>query len=157
MGRFAERPEAGFVAQDTQPGIVRGAAIGVSFEKAFEAGNGLRTAVDVAQFPDQGELGIAGLGESRHGKPADFEGDFVVPALTIGPGEFQPHLDVVGLGGHPFAQEAQFAIPVSRIDGIPHLPVPGAHGYGGGSVGLGDLGLMDTGNRERGGGSEERE
>ena len=130
MGRFAQRPEARFVAQDAQPGIVLGAAFGVSFEETLQPGDGFGAAVDVAQIAHQGELRIAGFGEARHREAADFEGDFVVSALAISFGEFQPYRDVVGLGGDFFAQGAQLVIAVAGIDGIADLPVPGVDGRG---------------------------
>ena len=78
----------------------------MGFEKIFQPGDGFGAAIDVAQVTHQGKLRFAGLGKSRDGEAADFEGDFVIPALPIGVGEFQADRDVVGLGSHLFAQDA---------------------------------------------------
>ena len=106
MGRFAELPKAGFVAQNAQPGVVFRAALGVGFEKIFQPGDGFGAAIDVAQVTHQGKLRFAGLRETRDGEAADFEGNFVIPALPIGVGKFQADRDVVGFGSDLFAQDA---------------------------------------------------
>ena len=85
MGRFAERPKAGFVAQDAQPGVIFGAAAGMRFEKSFQTGDGFGAAVDVAQVAHQRELRFAGFGKAGDGQAADFERDFVIAALADRP------------------------------------------------------------------------
>ena len=141
VGRFAERPEARFIAQNSQPGEILGAGLWVGLQKHRQTVDGFGTAVHVAQGPHQRQLGLPGFRESGGCQAGDLEGYVRVSAIEVRPGHLQAYGNVVGVGGQLLAQHTQLVIAVAGVDGVVNLAVPDAPRRG---RGFGNLGVLDA-------------